>query len=321
MRILLASPIDTEALAILQQRHDVVSCIGASQEQLRERIRDREILIFRSGVEISGELMAEAPGLRLLIRAGSGLDNIDLDYLRTHGLELQRIPQPGARAVAELAFGLMLALSRQILVADRLLREGVWAKHRLTGHLLTSKQLGIVGLGNIGSLLANMGLAWNMRVTGCVEHPSPERAAAFASQGIQLADLDTVLASADYLSVCVPLKDSTCKLIGREELAMLKPGSYVLNMARGGIIDEAALSEVLRQGSLAGAALDVHQVEGGGAISPLADLPNVVLTPHIGAMTIDSQREIGRRIIGIVDTFAVSGSTPDGQARETGVPL
>ncbi len=304
MNILLASQIDDGAVRTLRQKHDVVQGNGNEPHTLKEKIRDREALIFRSGVHITADLMACAPDLKLLIRAGSGLDNIDLDYLRNHRLELVRIPEPGARAVAELAFGMMLALSRQILVADRLLRDGKWAKHQLTGHLLANKHLGIVGLGSIGTLLGQMGQAWGMQVLGCVEHPSAERVAEFKKKHIRLADFQTVLSSADYLCTCVPLKDSTSNLIGPAELAMMKPGSFLLNMARGGIVDEAALSAALRQGRLAGAALDVHQAEGDNQISPLADLPNVVLTPHIGAMTLDSQREIGRRIIAIVDDFA-----------------
>lgn len=306
MNILLASQISAEAVQALGARHDVVQGVGAGEGALKELIRDRQALVFRSGVNITSELMACAPDLRLLIRAGSGLDNIDLEYLQNHGLELVRIPEPGARAVAELAFGMMLALSRQILPADRLLRGGKWAKHQLTGHLLLNKQLGIVGLGNIGSLLGKMGLAWGMRVLGCVEHPSPERAAGFKTQGIQLTDFQTVLENADYLCLCVPLKGSTSKLIGPDELAMMKPDSFLLNVARGGIVDEVALSEVLSRGDLAGAALDVHQTEGDNQISPLADCPNAILTPHIGAMTIDSQQEIGRRIVGIIDNFSCS---------------
>jgi D-3-phosphoglycerate dehydrogenase len=270
-------------------------------------IRDREVLVFRSGVNIPAALMAAAPRLRLLIRAGSGLDNIDLDYLRQRGLELKRIPGPGARAVAELAFGLMLALSRQILPADSQLRRGRWAKHELTGHLLDGKRLGIVGVGNIGSLVGRMGVAWGMEALGCVEHPSAERAAAFRDQGIHLADFQEVLAAADYLCICVPLKDSTRFMIGRPELARMKPGAFLVNTARGGVVDETALGEALRQGKLAGAALDVHQREGENCISSLADLDNVVLTPHIGAMTVDSQREIGRKILEIIDDFAGTG--------------
>lgn len=321
MKILLASKIDPGAQEILRQRHDVVSGAGETEASLKDLVRDREALIFRSGVNITAEIMACAPNLRLLIRAGSGLDNIDLDYLRSHNLKLVRIPQPGARAVVELAFGMMLALSRQILVADRLLRKGTWAKHQLSGHLLVNKHLGIVGLGNIGTLLGQMGRAWGMQVLGCVEHPSSERAAQFEAKGIHLADLDTVLSTADYLCVCVPLKSTTSGLISRNELATVKPGSFVLNMARGGIIDEAALSEALRQGRLAGAALDVHQAEGENQISPLADLPNVVLTPHIGAMTIDSQREIGRRIINIIDDFDLAKQKPECNAPRSSQPL
>lgn len=249
--------------------------------------------------------MASAPHLDLVIRAGSGLDNIDMTYVRKRGLKLLRIPGPGARAVAELTFGLMLALARQILVADRLLREGHWAKHQVRGYQLAGKNLGIVGLGNIGSTVGQMGASWGMRVTGCVEHPSPERAAGLAEKGIGLTSFQAVLSAADFLCIFVPLKDSTRHLIGVEAFTRLKRGAFLINMARGGVVDEAALEAALAEGGgLAGAALDVHKEEGEQKISPLARFSNVVLTPHIGAMTIDSQREIGRRIIEILDEFS-----------------
>ncbi|WP_225071345.1 NAD(P)-dependent oxidoreductase [Desulfuromonas sp. CSMB_57] len=305
MKILLASPIDQQTIEVLRSRHDIIDATNCEDRELERRIVDCEVLVFRSGVSITGRLLAAAPELKLLIRAGSGLDNIDLENLQRRQLPLLRIPEPGAQAVAELAFGLMLALSRQILVADRLLRQGRWAKHQLTGFLLAQKTLGVVGMGNIGSLLGRMGAAWKMQVKGCVEHPSAERAVNFLKDGLHLVSFEEVLLSADYLCICVPLKTSTNSLIGERELALLKPTAFLLNMARGGIVDEIALSNALRRNRLAGAALDVHQKEGENRISPLADLPNVVLTPHIGAMTVDSQREIGRRIIEIVDNFPV----------------
>lgn len=283
----------------------MVCAVGASEDELKNLISDREILIFRSGVSITAEVMACAPRLQLLIRAGSGLDNVDTGYIRDRGLKLVRIAEPGARAVAELAFGLMLALSRQILEADRLLRSGRWAKHQLNGYLLQGKQLGIIGVGNIGTVAGQMGVSWGMQAVGCVEHPSAARAAELTGKQIRLANLDEVLAVSDYACVFVPLKESTRNLIGAAELARIKPGAFLVNMARGEVVDEMALCAALQaKDGLAGAALDVHKQEGENLISPLAGLPNVILTPHIGAMTIDTQREIGRRIIEIISDFA-----------------
>jgi len=309
MRILVASPIDKDALEELKGRHDVVAAFGAPEDELRRLAVDREAIIFRSGVSISSEVLAAATGLRLLVRAGSGLDNLDLDQVRRRGIDLRRVPGPGAQAVAELTFGLMLSLARGITLGDRLLRQGHWAKSELVGYNLTGKTLGIVGLGSIGTRVAALGAAWGMRPIGVVESPSPERAAEFATHGIELTTLDGVLAAADFLTIHVPLGERTRGMIGAAELARVKPGVFLVNAARGGVVDETALlAELQPGGRVRGAGLDVHVNEGEGKVSPLASLPNVVLTPHVGASTVDAQREIGQEVVAIVD-----GSSPTGE--------
>ncbi|HZN38541.1 MAG TPA: NAD(P)-dependent oxidoreductase [Planctomycetota bacterium] len=300
MRILVASPVFPSALEELRKNHDVVVAVDAPAHDLKRLIVDRHALVFRSGVQITADVMRCAPDLELLIRAGSGLDNLDMDYVRQKGLQLTRIPEPGARAVAELAFGFMLALSRQISLADGLLRRGKWAKHQIQGHLLEDKTLGIYGAGNIGCLVGQMGASWGMRVIGCVEHPSTERAAELATRAMQLASPDEVLSRSDYLSLHVPLKDSTRNLLDDQTIARMKPGAFLINMSRGGVVVEAALARALHSGHIAGAGVDVHAQEGQGAISPLAEFENVILTPHMGAGTIDSQRKIGERVLQIV---------------------
>jgi D-3-phosphoglycerate dehydrogenase / 2-oxoglutarate reductase len=303
MRILIASQIAPAALALLQERHDVRLAIGASEPDLAAAAADREAVVFRSGVSLGPAVLA-APDLRLLVRAGSGLDNLDLATVRARSIELVRIPGPGAQAVAELTFGLMIALARGIVIADRSLREAHWVKSQLVGYNLRGKRLGIVGLGSIGSRVATLGLAWEMRPIGVVEHPSVDRAVSFAERGIDLADLDQVLEESDFVSLHVPLSELTRGMIGARELARMKPGAFLVNIARGGVVDEAALLEALQPGGrLRGAALDVHVAEGEGKRSPLADLPNVVLTPHIGAQTIDAQEEIGREVVAIINRF------------------
>ena len=304
MKILVATQIHSEALEKLSAEHDVICAFNGSKELLQSKIVDREALIFRSGVQITADVMACAPNLRLLIRGGSGMDNIDLDYVRNHDIHLVRVPGPGAKAVAEMTFGLMLALARNILQADRLLREGHWTKHEMTGYQLQGKTLGIIGAGNIGARTGELGVAWGMNVIGCVEHVRPTTAERLAAKGIRLAESDEILTAADFLSIHVPLKDSTYRLIDARALALMKPGAYLINMARGGVVDEAALYEALVESRLRGAALDVHEQEGEGKISPLAGLPNVVLTPHIGAGTFDSQSEIGEIIVETVERFA-----------------
>ena len=304
MRLLLASQIDGDAEGQLRRRHDVVRAIGATEPELAERARDRHAIVFRSGVSI-GPSVLEAPELRLLVRAGSGLDNLDMETVTARGIELRRIPGPGAQAVAEMTFAHMLGLARQLLYADRLLRDGHWAKGKLDAYNLAGKTLGIVGLGSIGTRVAELGAAWGMSVVGCVENPSEGRQRAYAAKGIDLMpDCGAVLEVADFVTVHVPLDDDTRGLIGAAELARMKPTAFLVNIARGGVVDEDALLEALQQGRLAGAGLDVHVREGEGEISPLAKLPNVILTPHIGAATVDAQREIGRIVVDIVDGYS-----------------
>lgn len=303
MKILIASKIHSAAIEKLKENHEVVCAFGADQETLKSAIQGADILIFRSGVTISADVMAAAPTLKLLLRGGSGVDNLDMDYVNRHGLRLIRIPGPGAKAVAELSFALMLSLARRVIEADRLTRQGHWAKSEMTGYLLTGKTLGVIGAGNIGGLVAHMGAAWGMRVLGCVEHVSEERKREFERAGIELASCEQILAEADFVSVHVPLKADTRNLIDKEAIALMKPGAYLVNMARGGVVDEAALYQALAEGRVAGAALDVHQAEGEGKISPLAEFKNVILTPHIGASTFDSQKEIGDIILETIDAF------------------
>lgn len=296
MRILVASQIAPAALAALQASHDVRTAIGASEADLAAAAEDREAIVFRSGVSIGPGVLA-AQDLRLLVRAGSGLDNLDIATVRERGIELIRIPGPGAQAVAELTFGLMIALARSIVLADRHLRSAHWAKSELVGYNLRGKRLGIVGVGSIGSRVAALGSAWGMSPIGAVAHPSEERLRTFAEQGIELADLDRVLAEGDFISLHVPLDSQTRGMIGASELAKVKPGAYLVNIARGGVVDEAALYDALQPGGrLRGAALDVHVAEGEGKRSPLADLPNVVLTPHIGSGT-RATREAMTRVL------------------------
>ena len=305
MKILLASSIDPAAMEELEREHDVVRAFGAPPERLADLVRDREAVIFRSGVTISAAVLDEAPNLALLVRAGSGLDNIDLAHARERGVQVVRVPGSSAQPVAEMTFGLLLALVRKVALADRLLRDGHWPKPQLGGPLLSGRTLGIVGAGRIGSRVGAMGTAWGMRALGCVDRPGPAVAAALAEKGITLTDFDTVVAEADFLCLHLPLDDATHHIVDAGVLARMKPGSFLVNMARGGVVDEEALHESLTAagGNVLGAALDVHEAEGEGVVSPLAALPNVVLTPHIGAMAWDSQRLIGERVVELLAAY------------------
>ncbi len=301
MRVLLASPIDPAITATLRERHELVE---ASPADLRRAIVDAEVVVLRSGPILSDEVLAAGTALRLVIRAGSGLDNIDVEAARTRGIEVIRIAGMSAPPVAELTFALMLSLARKVTLADRLIREGQWPKSQLGGPLLRGKTLGIVGAGNIGGLVGQMGYAWGMHVVGCVARPSKALGEQLAQRGMTLADFDEVVEQADFLSLHVPLDGSTHHLVDDAVLDRMRPGSLLVNMARGGVVDEKSLYQALVRGdTLAGAALDVHETEGEGTVPPLGDLPNVVLTPHIGAMAVDSQRLIGARVLELVEAY------------------
>lgn len=302
MKILLASSIDPAAIDVLEREHDVVRAFNAPEEQLATLIADREAVVFRSGVKISATVLDSAPNLNLLVRAGSGLDNIDIARAVERGVQIVRVPGSSAQPVAELTFGLLLSLVRKVSLADRLLREGHWPKSQLGGPLLTGKTLGIVGAGNIGARVGEMGAAWGMRSIGCVANPTSEVAASLAARGVGLTDFDTVVAESDFLCLHLPLDEQTHHLIDAHVLSRMKHGSFLVNMARGGVLDEQALyPELTEGGKLLGAALDVHEREGEGVMSPFAALPNVVLTPHIGAMAWDSQRLIGERVVELIN--------------------
>lgn len=309
MKILIVSSIYPDAIETLRQDHDVVCAFNAKEDEFKAAIVDREVVILRSGVQLTAAVMACAPDLKLILRAGSGFDNIDINYVNENGLRLVRIPEPGAKAVAEMSFTFMLALARNLLEADRLTRQGRWAKNQLTGKLLTGKRLGVVGAGNIGTRVGRMGVAWGMEAIGCVEPATPEEEARLAAEGIRMTTFDEVISTSDFISIHVPLNAHTRGLIGAEELAMMKPGVFLVNLARGGVVDEQALHEALTSGHVAGAGVDVHVNEGEGKVSPLADLPNVILTPHIGAGTIDSQREIGQIIVDTITAFEAEPAT------------
>ena len=309
MRILIISPIDSGAIRALEQEHDVVCAFNAPEEELKRRIIDRDMVVFRSGVDLSTKVLDCGPELKLIVRAGCGVDNLDLDYVRARKIEFTRIPEPAAQAVAEMAFAMMLVLGRNLREADRLWRQGRWAKYEIEGYLLRGKTLGIIGAGNIGTRVGELGAALGMTPVGCVRTSTPTAAARLAEKGIRLASFDEVVSRADFLGVHVPLNSSTRNLIDADVLARVKAGAYLVNLARGGVVNEAALyQQLLPGGRLRGAALDVHEHEGEGKVSPLAGLPNVLLTPHIGAMTVDTQREIGQRVLEITRSFAGRGN-------------
>jgi D-3-phosphoglycerate dehydrogenase / 2-oxoglutarate reductase len=304
MRVLVASPLDPSAVKRLGVVHDLRNEVNPSPTVFARALADREVLVLRSGVNATEEVLSTAPDLRLIVRAGSGLDNIDVEHARSRGIRVVRVAGMSGPPVAEMTFALLLSLARKVVMADRLLRAGHWPKAKLGGPLLRGKTLGVVGAGNIGALVGEMARAWGMSTIGCVKDPRDPIAREAKARGIKITDFETVLTASDFVTLHVPLDDSTYHLIDGAALDRMRPGSLLVNMARGGVVDEKALFEALVHGrTLAGAALDVHELEGEGTISPLHELDNVVLTPHIGAMALDSQRLIGERVVDLIAAF------------------
>lgn len=255
-------------------------------EELAKKIGGYEIVIVRSRTTITKDLVEKATKCKILARVGVGLDNIDTEAAKAKNIRVINAVEGAMNAVAELVIGLMLSMAREIPRADRELRNGRWIKKELMGTELAGKYLGIVGLGNIGKRLARLARALNMNIIGYDVIPiDPE----FAKDvGLIKADLDTLLQSADYVSLHVPLLDSTKNLINAKRISTMKKTAKIINTSRGGTVDEDALYEALKSGNLGGAALDVFEKEPATG-NKLLTLSNFIATPHIGAQTKEAQ--------------------------------
>ena len=255
-------------------------------EQIAEKIGTFEVVVVRSRTKMTRELVEKADKCKIIARVGVGLDNIDQDAAKEKNIRVINAVEGAITAVSELVIGLMLSMAREIPRADREIRNGNWIKKELMGSELKGKYLGIVGLGNIGKRLGRLARALNMNIIGYDVVPIDDE---FSKEvGLMKADLDTLLSSADYVSFHVPLLDSTSHMINAEKLKMMKNTARIINTARGGVIDEEALYNSLKEGSLAGAALDVFEVEPATG-NKLITLPNFIATPHMGAQTKEAQ--------------------------------
>jgi len=255
-------------------------------DQIKEKIGNFDIVVVRSRTKITKEMIDRANKCKIIARVGVGLDNIDVGAAKTKEIRVINAVEGAMNAVAELVLGLMLSLAREIPRADREIRNGKWLKKELMGTELSGKYLGIVGLGNIGKKLAKHARALNMNIIGYDVIPIPED---FSREvGLIKADLDTLISSADYISFHVPFTESTHHLVNSQLLAKMKKNACLINTSRGEIIDENALYDALKEGQIAGAALDVFESEPATG-NKLATLPNVICTPHIGAQTKEAQ--------------------------------
>ncbi|MGI0003526.1 MAG: D-2-hydroxyacid dehydrogenase [Nitrosopumilaceae archaeon] len=255
-------------------------------EQIKEKIGTFDIVIVRSRTKLTKDMIEKADKCKIIARVGIGLDNIDLDAAKTKGIRVINAVEGAMNAVAELVLGLMLSLAREIPRADREIRDGKWLKKELMGTELSGKYLGIVGLGNIGKRLAKHARALNMNIIGYDVIPIDDE---FVREvGLIKTDLDTLLSSADYISFHVPFTNDTHHMVNSQRLGKMKKTACIINTSRGEIIDEEALYAALKDGKIAGAALDVFEKEPATG-NKLATLPNVICTPHIGAQTKEAQ--------------------------------
>ncbi|HUG47740.1 MAG TPA: phosphoglycerate dehydrogenase [Candidatus Limnocylindria bacterium] len=285
MRILVAEPLAEEGLRLLRSEHEVDVQPGLSRADLLACLPGYEALVVRSQVSVDAEALAAAGRLLVVGRAGVGVDNIDLDAATRAGVTVVNAPTANTVAAAEHSLGLLYALARRIPAADASLRAGEWQRSRFLGQELRGKTLGIVGLGKIGMAVAERARSMEMELLGHDPFVTEEAA---AQRGIRLLPLPELLGRADVVTVHVPLTRATQGMIGEEQLALMTPSALLVNVARGGVVDEAALAAALREGRLAGAAVDVFETEP-PRDSPLLGAPNTVLTPHLGASTEEAQ--------------------------------
>lgn len=305
-KVLVAERLDPAGVELLRQHFDVDVREQTPEDELAAIIGDYDGLMIKTYTRVSAQVIDRASRLKVIARAGSGLDKVDVPYAQGKGIVVRNTPEANVVSVAELVFSLMLAVSRRVAAADRYVRsrEG-WDRDRFTGVELAGKTLGIVGFGHIGKLVAVRAHAFDMQVR-CFD-PFVE-APAMAEHGVgKVEALDDLLGEADYLTLHVPLVDATRHLLSHAQFRRMKPGAIVINTARGPVVDEAALVKALQDGEIAGAGLDVYEAEPPQSAELLA-LDNLVLTPHIGAATHEALRRMTVQAAEvIVETLAGNG--------------
>jgi len=292
MKILVSDGLDEAALQKLRSSYDVDS-LELSQEELLNNIGNYDALIVRSRTKVTKEIIEKGRNLKVIARAGVGVDNIDVEAAKKKGIVVVNAPTGSTVSVAELTMGLIISIARQIPQADKSVKEGKWEKKRFEGTELAGKILGLIGLGRIGTQVAERARAFGMETVGFDPYLTEEKA---KEKGVKLLSLEELLRVSDFVSIHCALTPETMGMIGEKELAKMKKTAYLINSARGGIVDEEALYEALKAGRIAGAALDVFEKEPPSG-SPLLSLDNVVFTPHLGASTKEAQPRTGMIIV------------------------
>jgi len=289
-RVLVADDLSAEGVRILRAAGLAVDVkVGLKPEELEAVIGDYDAVAVRSATKITAKVLEKATRLKVVGRAGVGVDNVDLPAATRRGVVVMNTPGGSSVTVAELTVAMIMALSRHIAQATSSVKAGKWEKKRFQGRELAGKTLGVVGIGNIGSVVVDRCQAMKMRVLAYDPFISAEAA---ANMGVELVSLEELWRAADVVSLHVPLTDLTRNLVNARTLAQMKKGALLVNCARGGIVDEKALAEALASGHLGGAALDVFEKEPPAADHPLFKVDNFIATPHIGASTEEAQAAV-----------------------------
>jgi len=299
MAIILANDaMDQDAAKALKERgHDLIEH-HYEIDELKEKIKEVDIIIVRSATKIREELIDEASKggkLKLIIRAGVGLDNIDVDYAKSKGIKVRNTPNSSSRAVAELAIGQMISLARYTYIANVTMRDGQWNKKQYKGSELLDKKLGLIGFGRIAKETAHLGELLGMKVL-YTNRSGPKD----GYDNYQYKEMDDLLKESDFISLHVPFNKEQGAVLSEDEFKKMKDGVFLVNCARGGVVDEAALLEALESGKVAAAAVDVFEEEP-TPNEKLYTHPKVALTPHIGGSTKEAQARIGDEIVSTVD--------------------
>lgn len=302
-KILVSDKLAPEGIEILKAGGENVvdNKAGLSPEELLDIIENYDALVIRSASKVTAEVIEKAKNLKVVGRAGVGVDNVDKNVATEKGIIVMNTPGGNTISTAEHAFSMLMSLARNIPQATADMKKGEWPKKKYSGVELNTKVLGIVGLGRIGTEFAKRAIAFNMKVLAYDPYTSPEM---MSKNGIESATLDEIYAKADFITVHSPLNDETRYLINENTIEKMKKGVRIINCARGGIVDEAALIKAVESGKVAGAALDVFETEPLPADHPLTKVQNIILTPHLGASTAEAQVNVAIQVAEqIVDFF------------------
>lgn len=307
MKILVCDPVSPKGIALLKQRPEFEVTVlekRLSEQELLPLVADKVALVVRSETKITKAVIDAAKELKVVGRAGVGVDNVDVEYATQKGIVVMNTPGGNTISTAELTFSMLLSLARNIPQANASMKAGEWNRKAFAGIEVFGKTLGILGLGRIGSEVAKRAQAFGMKVLGYDPYISMTRA---KSLQIELAELDEIYEKADFITVHMPLTDETRGMINAEAIAKMKKGVRIINCARGGIVNENDLIEGIKSGKVAGAALDVYEVEPLPKDSPLRSIPQIIMTPHLGASTEEAQDNVGIEISECIIDYLLNG--------------